>query len=44
MVIHHAEEEESEMFKQARKLLSKGELEALGDEIAAFKEKATAKI
>jgi iron-sulfur cluster repair protein YtfE (RIC family) len=44
MVIHHAQEEESEMFKQARKLLSKGELEELGDEIAAMKKKATARV
>ena len=40
MVIHHADEEESEMFKQARKLLSKDELEQLGDKIAAMKDKS----
>jgi hemerythrin superfamily protein len=42
MVIHHADEEESEMFKQARKLMSKDELRDLGDEIAAMKDKSTA--
>ena len=34
---HHIEEEESEMFPQARKLLKKAELEALGEQMQAFK-------
>ncbi len=42
MVIHHADEEVSEMFKQARKLLSKDELEQLGDKITAMKDKSMA--
>jgi len=36
-VEHHAEEEEKEMFKQARKNLSKERLEALGEEMEARK-------
>ena len=34
---HHIEEEETEMFPQARKLLKKAELEALGEQMEAFK-------
>lgn len=34
---HHIEEEESEMFPQARKLLGKAELDALGEEMEIFK-------
>ncbi|HKB71416.1 MAG TPA: hemerythrin domain-containing protein [Thermoanaerobaculia bacterium] len=36
-VEHHADEEEKEMFKQARKNLSKDRLEALGEEMEARK-------
>lgn len=38
LVDHHAEEEESEMFKRARKILSKDELEQLGEQLASRKE------
>lgn len=34
---HHIEEEETEMFPQARKLLKKAELEALGEQMETFK-------
>lgn len=34
---HHIEEEETEMFPQARKLLKKAELEALGEQMEVFK-------
>lgn len=34
---HHIEEEETEMFPKARKLLKKAELEALGEQMEAFK-------
>ncbi len=37
MVKHHVKEEENEMFKQARKLLEKTELDALGERLAAAK-------
>lgn len=37
MVEHHAEEEETEMFPRARKLLPPAELRRLGDEMAARK-------
>jgi hypothetical protein len=37
LVKHHVKEEESEMFKQARELLDKTELNALGDQMAAAK-------
>lgn len=37
MVEHHAEEEETDMFPRARKLLPPGELRRLGDEIGARK-------
>jgi hemerythrin superfamily protein len=35
---HHIEEEEGEMFKQARQVMDEGELEALGERMAARKE------
>lgn len=35
---HHLEEEEGEMFDDARKLLDKQQLEALGERMAAFKQ------
>ena len=38
LVDHHAEEEESEMFKRARKLFSDDELEQLGEQLANRKE------
>ncbi len=41
-VDHHVEEEESEMFKQARELLGSDELLELGQQIAALKESAKA--
>ncbi|CAG8870538.1 DNA nickase [Pseudomonas fluorescens] len=34
---HHIEEEEGEMFPQARKLMKKEELEALGEQMEMFK-------
>lgn len=34
---HHIEEEETEMFPQARRLLKKAELEALGEQMETFK-------
>lgn len=37
LVEHHAEEEESEMFKRARKVFSKEDLASLGDQLAARK-------
>jgi hemerythrin-like domain-containing protein len=37
MIEHHAEEEESEMFPRARRLLPRGELERLGQELAERK-------
>jgi hypothetical protein len=37
MVEHHADEEESDMFPRARKLLPPAELRRLGDEMAARK-------
>lgn len=39
---HHVDEEESEMFKQARSLLSKQELIDIGQEVVAYKQSATA--
>ncbi len=39
-VEHHVEEEESEMFKQARELLSELELRDIGEQIRLFKESA----
>ena len=38
LVEHHAEEEESEMFPRARKLMDHDELRRLGDELAKAKE------
>ena len=35
---HHIEEEEGEMFKQARQVMDESELEALGERMAARKE------
>ncbi|GAC1655519.1 MAG: hypothetical protein NVS9B12_06640 [Vulcanimicrobiaceae bacterium] len=43
-VKHHADEEESEMFPMVRELFSADELEAMGDEIIAMKEKAGAPV
>lgn len=37
LVEHHAEEEEDEMFKRARKVFSKEDLARLGDQLAARK-------
>ncbi len=37
LIEHHADEEESEMFKEARKALSKDELIALGEKMAERK-------
>jgi hypothetical protein len=39
---HHIEEEENEMFKQARQVFDESELEALGERMAARKEQAAA--
>jgi hemerythrin-like domain-containing protein len=39
---HHIEEEENEMFKQARRVFSRDELEALGERMAARKEQLAA--
>jgi len=44
MIEHHVKEEEAEMFKQARSLLSEDELVELGEEIAAMKEVQTARV
>lgn len=38
LVDHHAEEEEGEMFKRARKVLSRDDLERLGQQLAARKQ------
>jgi hemerythrin superfamily protein len=38
---HHIEEEEGEMFKQARSVFEPGELTELGDRMAAMKEQLT---
>ncbi len=43
-VEHHVKEEESEMFKQARKLFSSEELEEIGAELEAAKERAGAAV
>jgi hemerythrin superfamily protein len=40
LVQHHVEEEESEMFKRARKLLAKDELSSIGEQVTALKESA----
>ncbi|HEV2951130.1 MAG TPA: hemerythrin domain-containing protein, partial [Actinomycetota bacterium] len=39
---HHIEEEENEMFKQARQAFSQEELETLGEQMAARKEQLAA--
>ena len=39
---HHIEEEESEMFKKARKVLSEAELDAIGAQMEALKRDAAA--
>jgi hemerythrin-like domain-containing protein len=39
---HHIEEEEGEMFKQARQVMDEGELDELGDRMAARKEELQA--
>jgi hypothetical protein len=41
---HHIEEEEGEMFKKARAVFDKSELEALGVLMAAFKQAAASRI
>ena len=38
LVEHHAEEEEDEMFKRARKIFPEDELEALGEQLEARKQ------
>jgi len=43
LVEHHADEEEKEMFKGAKRLLDKAELAALGEEMAALKERELAR-
>ena len=40
-VEHHMEEEEGDMFKQARSIFDREELEALGEKMAARKEQAS---
>jgi hypothetical protein len=42
LVEHHAEEEETEMFPRARKLMDRQELHRLGDALLRAKEAATA--
>lgn len=42
MIGHHVEEEETELFKEARKLLSEGELVSLGEQISKMKAAAGA--
>lgn len=42
LVEHHAKEEEKEMFPRAKELLSKDELDALGDQMASRKEELIA--
>jgi hemerythrin-like domain-containing protein len=37
LVLHHAEEEEKEMFKNARKAISAGELREIGERMQARK-------
>jgi hemerythrin superfamily protein len=43
LVKHHVKEEETEMFKQARQLLSEADLKALGEKMAAAKSKLSGK-
>jgi hemerythrin-like domain-containing protein len=40
-VEHHVEEEEGELFKKAKKVISSEEAELLGDEVEDFKEEQT---
>ncbi|MBV8726625.1 MAG: hemerythrin domain-containing protein [Candidatus Eremiobacteraeota bacterium] len=42
LVKHHADEEEKTMFKMAREMFEKSELEQLGEKIAQMKEQAKA--
>lgn len=42
MLEHHIEEEEEEMFKEARELLSKDQLATLGEQMAAKQKKLKA--
>lgn len=42
LVTHHADEEEKDMFPRAKKLLSKDELAALGERMAARKKEVVA--
>ncbi len=44
LVKHHVKEEETELFKQARQLLSKDELNELGEKMAAKKEQLAQQI
>ena len=44
LVEHHAEEEETEMFPRARKLLGRGELVRLGEELAQAKVSLTERV
>ena len=40
---HHVEEEEGEMFKKARRVLSEEEIEALGDRLQEAKQEEAAR-
>jgi hemerythrin-like domain-containing protein len=42
LIEHHIEEEEEELFKQAKQLLDKDTLKALGESMAKRKEKILA--
>lgn len=44
MIDHHVKDEETELFKQARELLSEDELVELGEKIAAMKESEPAAV
>jgi hypothetical protein len=44
LVEHHAEEEETEMFPRAKKLMDRDELLRLGAEMASAKEAASSKV
>ena len=44
LVTHHADEEEKDMFKRAKELLDKDELEALGEKMAARKAQLMAEL
>lgn len=41
IIEHHVEEEETELFKKAQKVLSKEEAEEIGGELVSFKEEAS---